>query len=112
MPDTGFDNLFVVALVALLAVRGAPALLHRRQVPTPQVLAAGLLEATSSMPFLVTASMIGTDLGVLSPVTGAALVGAGVASVPVFPTVALGLLREPVPRPAPPPRPFDRRVLT
>jgi hypothetical protein len=101
-----------VFLVALLAVRGLPALLYRRQVSTRQVLAAGLLQATS-LPFLVTASMIGTDLGVLSPVNGAALVGAGVASVLVFPTVALGLLREPVPRPAPPPpRRSDRRVLT
>jgi len=32
---------------------------------------------------------------VISPVNAAALVGAGVASVLVFPTVALGLLREP-----------------
>jgi Kef-type K+ transport system membrane component KefB len=99
-----------VFLLALLAVRGLPALLYRRRLPTRQVLAAGLLQATS-LPFLVTASMIGTDLGVLSPVNGAALVGAGVVSVLVFPTVALGLLREPVPRTAPP-RPSDRPVLT
>jgi hypothetical protein len=56
--------------------------------------------------------MIGTDLGVVSPVNAAALVGAGVASVLVFPTVALGLLREPVPRSAPRPRPRTRRVVT
>jgi hypothetical protein len=37
--------------------------------------------------------MIGSDLGVISPVNAAALVGAGVVSVLVFPTVALGLLR-------------------
>ena len=35
-----------------------------------------------------------------------------VASVLVFPTVALGLLREPAARPAPPALPPDRRVLT
>jgi Kef-type K+ transport system membrane component KefB len=100
-----------VFLLALLVVRGAPALLYRRYVSGRQAAAAGLLQATS-LPFLVTASMIGTDLGVVSPVNAAALVGAGVASVLVFPTVALGLLREPVPRSAPRPRPRTRRVLT
>lgn len=100
-----------VFLVALLVVRGVPALLYRRHVSGRQASAAALLQATS-LPFLVTASMIGTDLGVISPVNAAAVVGAGVASVLVFPTVALGLLREPVARSAPPARPPTRRVLT
>jgi Kef-type K+ transport system membrane component KefB len=80
-------------LLALLVVRAVPAVLYRGQVSGRQVAAAGLLQATS-LPFLVTATMIGTELGVISPVNAAALVGAGVASVLVFPTVALGLLRE------------------
>src|SRR4051794_5703191 len=82
-----------VFLVALLVVRGVPALLYRRYLSGRQVAAAGLLQATS-LPFLVTATMIGSDLGVISPVNAAALVGAGVISVLVFPTVALGLLRQ------------------
>jgi Kef-type K+ transport system membrane component KefB len=81
-------------LLALLVVRGAPALLYRRQVGHREVLAAGLLQATS-LPFLVTATMIGTELDLVSPVNAAALVGAGVISVLVFPTVALSLLRQP-----------------
>jgi Kef-type K+ transport system membrane component KefB len=100
-----------VFLVALLVVRGVPALLYRRRISGRQVSAAALLQATS-LPFLVTASMIGTDLGVISPVNGAALVGAGVASVLIFPTVALGLLREPAPRSALSAGPPSRRVLT
>jgi Kef-type K+ transport system membrane component KefB len=81
-----------VFVLALLLVRGVPALLYRRLLPGRQVVAAGLLQATS-LPFLVTATMIGSDLGVISPVNAAALVGAGVVSVMVFPTVALALLR-------------------
>jgi Kef-type K+ transport system membrane component KefB len=89
-----------VFLLALLVVRGVPALLYRGRVSGRQVVAAGLLQATS-LPFLVTATMIGTELGVISPVNSAALVGAGVVSVLVFPTVALGLLGEPVAAPTP-----------
>jgi Kef-type K+ transport system membrane component KefB len=92
--DPGALARMPVFLLALLLVRGAPALLYRRFVATRQMVAAGLLQATS-LPFLVTATMIGSELGVISPVNAAALVGAGVVSVLVFPTVALGLLREP-----------------
>jgi Kef-type K+ transport system membrane component KefB len=100
-----------VFLLALLVVRGVPALLYRRQISGRQVGAAALLQATS-LPFLVTATMIGTDLGVISSVNAAALVGAGVASVLVFPTVALGLLREPAPRAEPPVVPPARRAFS
>jgi Kef-type K+ transport system membrane component KefB len=98
-------------LVALLVVRGIPAVLYRGRISGRQVAAAGLLQSTS-LPFLVTATMIGTELGVISPVNAAALVGAGVASVLVFPTVALGLLREPATEAAPPSRPPIGSALT
>jgi hypothetical protein len=55
-------------------------------------LAAGPLQATS-LPFVVAASQIGVDIGALSPVTGAALVSAGLLSVLLFPAAALSLLR-------------------
>ena len=90
--DPGALARLPVFLLALLLVRGAPALLYRRYISTRQAAAAGLLQATS-LPFLVTATMIGTDLGVVTPVNAAALVGAGVVSVLVFPSAALGLLR-------------------
>jgi Kef-type K+ transport system membrane component KefB len=109
--DPGALTRLPVFLVALLLVRGAPALLYRRHISTRQAAAAGLLQATS-LPFLVTATMIGTDLGVVSPVNAAALVGAGVVSVLVFPPVALGLLRQRTASAAPSPRPPATRVLT
>jgi Kef-type K+ transport system membrane component KefB len=95
--DAGALLRMPVFLLALLLVRGTPALLYRRQVSARHAVAAGLLQATS-LPFLVTATMIGTELGVVSGVNAAALVGAGVASVLLFPPIALGLLREPDPR--------------
>jgi Kef-type K+ transport system membrane component KefB len=79
-------------LLALLVARGAPALLYRNRFDWRSVSAAGLLQATS-LPFLVTATQIGTVIGLMSPVTAAALVCAGLLSVLVFPAAALGLLR-------------------
>lgn len=54
--------------------------------------AAGLLQATS-LPFVVTASEVGVALGTITPVTGAALVSAGLLSVIIFPLVALSVPR-------------------
>src|SRR5204863_1728047 len=79
-------------LLALLVVRGVPALLYRRSVGTRGAVAAGLLQATS-LPFIVTATEIGLLLHLIRPVNGAALVSAGLLSVVAFPPVALGLLR-------------------
>jgi Kef-type K+ transport system membrane component KefB len=74
-------------LAALLAVRGLPALLYRGLIGTRRTVAAGLLQATS-LPFVVAASMIGVELGVISEATSAALIGAGLLSVVVFPLAA------------------------
>jgi Kef-type K+ transport system membrane component KefB len=79
-------------LLALLAVRGVPALLYARLFNRAGVLAAGLLQATS-LPFVVTASQIGMITGLMSPVTATALVCAGLLSVLAFPALALALLR-------------------
>ena len=80
-------------LVALLAVRGLPAVLYRPVVGTRRSIAAGLLQATS-LPFIVAAATIGMDLRLISPASGAALVGAGLVSVVVFPLLAVSLLRK------------------
>jgi Kef-type K+ transport system membrane component KefB len=82
-----------VLAVALLVVRGVPALLLVRRYDGRSVAAAGLLQATS-LPFLVTAAQIGVDTGTLSSTTAAALVCAGLVSVVLYPAVALGLLRD------------------
>jgi Kef-type K+ transport system membrane component KefB len=83
-----------VFAVALLLVRGLPALLFVRLFDRRAVLAAGLLQATS-LPFIVTATQIGVLTGLMNGVTAAALVCAGLLSVIVFPAAALALLRTP-----------------
>lgn len=80
-------------VVALLLVRGLPALLYRPSIGGRRSLAAGLLHATS-LPFIVAATAIGFQLGLMSPATAAALVGAGLVSVVVFPLAALTLLKQ------------------
>lgn len=79
-------------LFAILLVRGAPALLYRSTVGARASVAAGLLQATT-LPLLVTAADIGVTLGAIAPVTGAALVSAGLLSVLIFPLVSLTLLQ-------------------
>jgi Kef-type K+ transport system membrane component KefB len=78
-------------LLALLVVRGAPAVLYRGTVGNRGAVAAGLLQATS-LPFIVTAAEIGLLLHLITPVNSAALVSAGLLSVVAFPPVALALL--------------------
>ena len=81
-------------LLALLLVRGLPALLYRPLLDRRETLVAGLLQATS-LPFLVAATAIGSELGLIDAGEAAALVGAGLLSVLVFPAVGLALLRGP-----------------
>jgi len=90
-----------VFLLALLVVRGLPALIGLRANGTRGTLALGLLQATS-LPFIVTATQIGVALGKITPVTAAALVCAGLLSVLIFPSTALTLLRRGAPEPAAP----------
>jgi Kef-type K+ transport system membrane component KefB len=78
-------------LLALLVVRGVPAALELRSNGVRSTIAVALLQATS-LPFLVTATQIGLVLGKITPVTGAALICAGLLSVLIFPLVALGML--------------------
>jgi Kef-type K+ transport system membrane component KefB len=80
-----------IFLAALLAVRGLPALVYRRLIGPRRTVVAGLLQATS-LPFIVAASMIGVDLGVISQATSAALIGAGLLSVLIFPLLAATIL--------------------
>src|SRR6266700_2028278 len=81
-----------IFLVALLLVRGLPALLYRPLVGSRRSVAAGLLQATS-LTFIVAASQIGLELGLISKATGAALIAAGLLSVLLFQIAALTLLR-------------------
>jgi hypothetical protein len=73
-------------------VRGLPALLYRRFVGGQATLAAGLLQATS-LTFVVVAAHVGQRLDIISAATAAAIVGAGLLSVMIFPGSALAILR-------------------
>jgi Kef-type K+ transport system membrane component KefB len=81
-----------VFLLTLLLARGLPAALYRPMVGNRNSIAAGLLQATS-LPFIVAATGIGMELGILSPAVGAAMVVAGLLSVVLFPLGALTILR-------------------
>jgi Kef-type K+ transport system membrane component KefB len=89
-----------IFLVALLAVRGVPAVIaYRRTVGRRNAVAAGLLQATS-LPFIVTATQIGVAIGAITNANAAAFVAAGLVSALVFPVVALQVLRD-APKQAP-----------
>jgi Kef-type K+ transport system membrane component KefB len=81
-----------IFLAALLVVRGLPALLYRRLLDPRRTAVAGILQATS-LPFIVAASAIGLELGLLDAAESAALIGAGLLSVLIFPLLGLTLLR-------------------
>src|SRR3984885_15479478 len=78
-------------LLALLVVRGVPALLYVRAVGRRRAAAGGLLQATT-LTFVIVATLIGQQTGKLSPATSAALVAAGLLSAALFPAAAGRLL--------------------
>jgi Kef-type K+ transport system membrane component KefB len=79
-------------LLALLIVRGVPALIYKPLIGMRQSIAVGLLQATS-LSFLVASTQIGLQLGLISKVNGAALIAAAVLGALIFPFCALTLLR-------------------
>jgi Kef-type K+ transport system membrane component KefB len=103
-------------LLAILIARGVPALLYMPVLGRSKALIAGLLQATT-LPFIVAATQIGLQLGVVTQASSAALIAAGLLSVIVFPATGLALLRREAPAqgvaetPAPMPTPA-RPVLT
>ena len=80
-----------VFLVALLVVRGLPALLYVGVVGRTRAIAAGFMQATS-LTFIVVATTIGVQTGHQRTSTAAALVVAGLLSVIIYPPVALRML--------------------
>jgi Kef-type K+ transport system membrane component KefB len=80
-----------IFLAALVVVRGVPALVYRDMLDRRRTAIAGMLQATS-LPFIVAATAIGEELGLVSAAEGAALIGAGLLSVLLFPAIGLALL--------------------
>jgi len=79
-------------LLAILLARGLPALVYIRTLGLSRSLIAGILQATT-LPFIVAATQIGLQLGVISRASAAALVAAGLLSVVLCPALGLVLLR-------------------
>ena len=91
----------LVFFVLLLVVRGAPALLvYRKTLALRERIEMMFLTATA-LPLLVALSEIGVSSGVMLPENAAALVGAGVLSIAIFPFIATRLHREPAPTATP-----------
>ena len=83
----------VAFFLLLLVVRGLPSLvLYRHDLAVRERIQMMLLTATS-LPLLVALAAVGLDSGEMLPENAAALVGAGVLSVMVFPGVAVALKR-------------------
>ena len=84
------SNLLMVPvfLAALLLARGVPAIVYRGALDARQTAIAGLMQATS-LPFIVAATAIGRELDLID----AAMIGAGLLSVLLFPLGGLMLLR-------------------
>lgn len=92
-----FLSLFVV-------VRGLPVLLvYRGLLPSKLRVSVGLLQATC-LPLVVVITNIGLEGGMMKPENAAALVGAAMLSVLIFPLVGIGMAKrhgaaEPEPEP-------------
>jgi Kef-type K+ transport system membrane component KefB len=83
-------ELVPLLVVAILVVRGAPALLYRSRVGLRGAIAVGFLQS-ATLTFPVVVAEIGLSLNLLSQATAAALIGAALISVIIFPAVALAL---------------------
>jgi Kef-type K+ transport system membrane component KefB len=89
----------VVFLALLLVVRGLPSLLiYRGVLPLTQRVEMIFITATT-MPLLIALAEIGLRDGIMLPANAAALVGAGVLSVLIFPSAAAALHKRARPDP-------------
>jgi Kef-type K+ transport system membrane component KefB len=78
-------------LLALLVVRGLPALAYVHLIGRRLVPVAGLMQATT-LTFVIVASQVGLATGHISTTTSASLLAAGLLSAAVFPGAAMRLL--------------------
>lgn len=78
-------------LALFLVVRGVPILLYRREIPDGRERTALALLSATALPLVVAITTIGVAAGQMRSSTGAALVGAAMLSVIVFPLVGMHL---------------------
>ena len=84
-------GLLALALALLLLVRGIPSLLAAPAGSTISDRVSLLLFGSTGLPIIVAVTAIGVDRGELNSGIAAALVGAGMLSVLVFPALALAI---------------------
>lgn len=80
-----------IFLVLLLLVRGVPSMLAAPPGSSRTDLAATALFGATGLPIIVAVTAIGVDAGDITSGTAAALVGAGMLSVLLFPFIALAI---------------------
>ena len=90
----GFGFFVPVFLILLVLVRGLPGLLSVPINAVPADKRAIVLFCATGLPIIVAVTNIGLDSGDLPAGTAAALVGAGMLSVLLFPLLALGQHRQ------------------
>ena len=94
-----------IFMALFLIARGAPAVLEARHLGRDAILPLGLLSA-STLPLVVAISEAGVREGELGSATAAALVGAAMLTVLVYPAIALALMgRRPEGKPSDDPEP-------
>jgi len=76
-----------------LVVRGLPVVLYRRRVAPGERVPLALFSATA-LPLVVVITDFGVQSHNMRPQNAAALVAAGMLSVMILPTIALGILRK------------------
>jgi Kef-type K+ transport system membrane component KefB len=79
-------------VVLFLIVRGAPVFLYSNDITKAQLLPFALSSAVPSLSITVVITGIGTAVGAMNPDVAAALVGAALLSILLFPTIAGALL--------------------
>lgn len=85
-------------LLLFLLVRGGPVLIYRKVLPPNERLPFALFSAVASLSLIVVITELGVHAGMSADIA-AAVVGAAVLSVLLFPTIAGVLLARTVPSP-------------
>jgi Kef-type K+ transport system membrane component KefB len=83
----------LVLFALLLIVRGLPSMIVYRNDLKPRERVEMTFITATSLPLLIALAEIGEQDGVMIPATAAALVGAGVLSVLIYPLIAVGLYK-------------------
>jgi Kef-type K+ transport system membrane component KefB len=81
-----------VFAILFLVIRGVPILLYRGSVDASQLLPLALSSAVPSLTIVVVITQTGARVGSITPDVAAAMIGAAMLSILVFPTIAGSLL--------------------